>query len=375
MPTDYPRVDLFLSFMRGMRSNFDWVVYRFIALAVFGLVASVEAQVVCRKNKDGVLVWSSRPSCPTGHSPVQKFIRANMMADNSVGTSQIADGAVTDSKIASVSWNKVQVSDNQIPWSKINTSNASIQASQIQGQITNEQIQSVNWNKVQVSDNQIPWSKINTSNASLNANQIQGQITNEQIQSVRWNKVQVQDNEIPWSKINTSNASLNANQIQGQITNEQIQSVRWNKVQVNDNEIPLSRINFSDVLTRTPFYQVAGASSMSLLSSTGASEFLFPVGRNAPATSMVPFMNVFKCKKFKFTVIQNMENGPGARRRFGLIDHNDNVIAHCDVVGGSKECSAEGEFTQAPVSFLLAYTNSQGNPIPTHVSWVILCTP
>ncbi|MCS6894254.1 MAG: hypothetical protein NZO16_06815 [Deltaproteobacteria bacterium] len=158
--------------MEEKQSTSAKLSYRLIIFAGLGLIATSEGQVLCRKNKDGVLVWSTRPSCPRGHSPVQKLMGSNIIADNAVGSLQISDGgvatqdladnSVTDSKIQSVSWNKVQVNNNQIPWSKINTSNASLNANQIQGQIRNDQISSVDWSKVNVNEQEIPWKKINT---------------------------------------------------------------------------------------------------------------------------------------------------------------------------------------------------------------------
>ncbi|MCS6961500.1 MAG: hypothetical protein NZT61_03225 [Deltaproteobacteria bacterium] len=345
MPADYPRVDLFLSFdytgttMKGMRSNFYWVVYRFIALAVFGLVASVEAQVVCRKNKDGVLVWSSRPSCPTGHSPVQKFIRANMMADNSVGTSQIADGAVTDSKILGVSWNKVQVNDNEIPWSKLNTGGARLPASAIIGQINSDQIQN-------------------------NA------VTDEKIQNVSWNKVQVNDNQIPWSKINKMGATLPATAITGFIQGQQIadRAVGKSKLLINPFNLPYLVMlgNTVGPLIHGEFFSPHGPSS----------------GSDAPQT--YASLLVQPCSKLTW-IITATAPGYNEFRKFTLVDQNG-IPIDPDGSGGLPEISVSffdneyskvAEFTVtsqiAFINYVAIKYSESFYARPGRATWQIIC--
>ncbi|MDG5815498.1 tail fiber domain-containing protein [Chitinispirillales bacterium ANBcel5] len=162
--------------------------------------------------------------------------------DNSVTTEKIADGAVTDEKIESVSWEKVE-GRPETPTGEVGE--GSITTEKIaDGAVTDEKIDSVSWSKIKGRP-EIPTGEIGE--GSITTEKIaDGAVTDEKIDSVSWSKIKGRP-EIPTGEI--GEGSITTEKIaDGAVTDEKIDSVSWSKIK-DRPEIPTGEIGEGEITT------------------------------------------------------------------------------------------------------------------------------
>lgn len=87
---------------------------KLVLLSVFLVASFLQSQKLCRKTKDGVLMFSYSGRCPKGSVAVEKIISGNHLNDNSVLSNHIVSGAINGDHVAAGSLTGLHINDGSL---------------------------------------------------------------------------------------------------------------------------------------------------------------------------------------------------------------------------------------------------------------------